>query len=455
MRKNKLCIASSLFIVILFNISCGQQEDKTTPLPEFVRKELNGFTVNIERDLFSRYDSIDVWLKFLENHTARLWDAIPYDKIYQVMDYPIWIDENKTIDKTIFYVDNSFPEVTDLNQPKIKCVQINNFEDFIEKSTSNSPGLLLHHIAILYVNNIIPENKSLIEDSFLSAINNGLYNKLPYTDIDGITSLRTPPASYGPEEYFAELTEAWFGLNDYYPYTWEDIKEYDPTGFSTLEEIWGVRLAKTFIPDTIAEFPFLIKDRLWDDPVLLTAKNLIEEDLLILKEIIPDDKFYFINAFPVWISDVDDIAAVMHNSKEWLLQQGQCPEKSGHVDITSLNSFIEWSTANQPYILLHEFSHLFHFHAFGFDNQEIIATYQHAKKAGIYDKVAYKTLEGEIVENVPAYAITNEREYFAELTEAYFGENDFFPFNRDQLLIHDPLGYHMIEKFWLSPLTNN
>ena len=47
-----------------------------------------------------------------------------------------------------------------------------------------------------------------------------------------------------------------------------------------------------------------------------------------------------------------------------------------------------------------------------------------------------------------AYALTNAKEYFAELTEAYYGFNDFYPFNREQLQAFDPAGYALVEQAW-------
>ena len=38
--------------------------------------------------------------------------------------------------------------------------------------------------------------------------------------------------------------------------------------------------------------------------------------------------------------------------------------------------------------------------------------------------------------------------YFAELSEAYFGTNDFYPFVRAELKEHDPRGYALMEKAW-------
>ena len=44
--------------------------------------------------------------------------------------------------------------------------------------------------------------------------------------------------------------------------------------------------------------------------------------------------------------------------------------------------------------------------------------------------------------------MNNHREYFAELSEAYFGENDFPPFTRIDLQLFDLQGYEAIEAAW-------
>jgi len=48
-----------------------------------------------------------------------------------------------------------------------------------------------------------------------------------------------------------------------------------------------------------------------------------------------------------------------------------------------------------------------------------------------------------------AYALNNAAEYFAELSEAYFGKNDFYPFVRGELEEFDHAGFQMIEKLWI------
>ena len=66
--------------------------------------------------------------------------------------------------------------------------------------------------------------------------------------------------------------------------------------------------------------------------------------------------------------------------------------------------------------------------------------------AGIYDSVEH--VNGQLVE---AYAKNNAAEYFAELSEAYFWTNDFYPFVRADLETHDPAGYAAIESAWQLP----
>ena len=43
---------------------------------------------------------------------------------------------------------------------------------------------------------------------------------------------------------------------------------------------------------------------------------------------------------------------------------------------------------------------------------------------------------------------TNQMEYFAELSEAYFYRNDFYPFLNAELKQHDPVGYALMVELW-------
>lgn len=133
-----------------------------------------------------------------------------------------------------------------------------------------------------------------------------------------------------------------------------------------------------------------------------------------------------------------------HESAAWLTANGFDAQRQGTVEILNMDDFLAWR-AEQPMMLLHELAHAYHAMV-GFDHQEVRTAYESAKKAGTYDAVRYALAPES--QTRPAYARTNVREYFAELTEAWFGRNDYAPFTRDELIAADPAGAAMVSKLW-------
>ena len=131
-----------------------------------------------------------------------------------------------------------------------------------------------------------------------------------------------------------------------------------------------------------------------------------------------------------------------HPSPAWLAQNGYPAEFAGHVEICDWREFTGL-VRSQPFCLLHEMAHAFHSLTPAAD-APIRAAYDHAKSAGLYRQVT----RGHGQAQVEAYALTNHREYFSELSEAYFGENDFAPYDRAELAAYDPEGLRMLVQVW-------
>jgi dipeptidyl-peptidase-4 len=103
-----------------------------------------------------------------------------------------------------------------------------------------------------------------------------------------------------------------------------------------------------------------------------------------------------------------------------------------------------------PVLVLHELAHAYHDQVVpgGYQNPEILVAYRQAKSAGTYDAVKRWTGEKFVEKPSKAYAMTNQMEYFAETTEAYFDRNDMEPFDRVELQAKDPDMLKVIEKIW-------
>jgi hypothetical protein len=139
-------------------------------------------------------------------------------------------------------------------------------------------------------------------------------------------------------------------------------------------------------------------------------------------------------------------AAEFHPSAQWLKENGYNPAKAGHIELSNTRNFVGWSRSAQPWMVLHELAHAYHHLVLGDDCRNIEAAYKQAVDKHLYESVAYCGGGKQ-----RAYALTNSKEYFAELSEAYFGRNDFYPFVRSELKSHDPQGFRLMQHVWGQP----
>ncbi|HEY0455380.1 MAG TPA: metallopeptidase, partial [Verrucomicrobiae bacterium] len=97
----------------------------------------------------------------------------------------------------------------------------------------------------------------------------------------------------------------------------------------------------------------------------------------------------------------------------------------------------------QPWVILHELSHAYHDQVLGFDDPGVLRVFKSYKTSGHGEKTLL--YNGKRVRH---YALTDHKEFFAEMSEAYFGSNDFFPFNRAELIEAEPEIYELMRNVW-------
>ncbi len=191
----------------------------------------------------------------------------------------------------------------------------------------------------------------------------------------------------------------------------------------------------------------LVNHRLLDQehrPLCKRVLRQLKDHLYRVTRVVPPAALANLRRVPFWVELNDPKFPCMcyHPSADWLRENGLNPQKAGGVEVANADNFLNW-TLVQPWMVLHELAHAYHDRVLGFDNAEVRACYQHAINSKLYDSVMH--YDGR---KVRAYAATNEKEYFAESTEAYFGSNDFFPFVRAELKEHDPKMCDLLEKVW-------
>jgi len=147
---------------------------------------------------------------------------------------------------------------------------------------------------------------------------------------------------------------------------------------------------------------------------------------------------------PIWLSRDNKAApcSCYHPSPEWLSEHGFDPKKARAVEITNAATFLKW-THEQPWMVLHELAHAYHHQVLGYDNAGVRAAFENAKASKRYESVLRYNGKQE-----RHYCFNNDQEFFAEMSETWFGTNDFFPFVRAELVTSDPETAQLMRSIW-------
>jgi len=181
-----------------------------------------------------------------------------------------------------------------------------------------------------------------------------------------------------------------------------------------------------------------------DDALGREVLELLDHKLYDLGRVLPSAAVEKLQGVTIWMErdNERDPGGVYHPSAAWLRNNGYDPALAKCVQFGNAKNFIGWSF-DQPWMVLHELAHAYHDQVLGKGNAVIAKAFQAATESGTYESVLRTSGRRE-----RAYGLNNTDEYFAELSEAYFGTNDFYPFVRAELRECDPGGYAMVESLW-------
>lgn len=202
-------------------------------------------------------------------------------------------------------------------------------------------------------------------------------------------------------------------------------------------------------PKTIEGWTVQVDNRLLEGEhreIGTQALRLLEDRLFEIALILPPDKVDRLRKVPIWLDATHGSLTSMqyHPSAGWLKGHGftEALEKCVHIPDAA-----QFASARhhhqQPWAVLHELAHAYHDQVLDFEHAEILAAWERVREGGRFEKVRH--IDGHDTEH---YALTNQKEFFAEMTEAYFGLNDFFPFHRADLKQSEPEVFSLMKSIW-------
>ncbi len=178
------------------------------------------------------------------------------------------------------------------------------------------------------------------------------------------------------------------------------------------------------------------------------ALRFLEAKLVEIKAVVPTERLKDLQSVTIVLDlNCGKLKSMQyHPGAGWLKANGysedltQCVHLPRAVDVVTRRNINE-----QPWVILHELAHAYHDQKLGFDEPRIKAAHERFKESGHGD--ATLLYNGKRVKH---YGLTNPMEFFAEMTEAFFGVNDFFPFNRAELQETEPELFKLLTEIWAA-----
>lgn len=176
------------------------------------------------------------------------------------------------------------------------------------------------------------------------------------------------------------------------------------------------------------------------------SQRLLADRLYEISLIAPPDRLEKLRAVPIWLDLAHGELKSMqyHPSAGWLKEHGYAEALAKCVHIPMAGQFADpRHHRQQPWAVLHELAHAYHDRELNFEEPRIKAAWQRSVDAGKWREVLH-------VDGVPRkhYALTNQMEFFAEMSESYFGMNDFYPFQRAELKRDEPEIHALLVEIW-------
>lgn len=238
------------------------------------------------------------------------------------------------------------------------------------------------------------------------------------------------------------------------------LAKIDPTPWDTSTKVYELRM--------LGSWPVYAEPNWFNGDTRLEKR--LANDLREASKVLPTHAVEYLRRnCPIWVNScikygpkacpIKGRGCCYHPDKQWLIENGLSERKHKCIEINDGPGYKDnvemWGPGG---LLVHELCHAYHHRMLpdGYNNKEILSCYKQAMKEKLYEKVKVHGPQGP---EAKAYACSNDKEYFAELSTAFLGckdgskeYNKWYPFNREQLRDHDPRAYKLLSRLWREDL---
>ncbi len=238
MKTRFVCIAVLISLSMALAVDrCDA--DKSIPAYDLTSnyepRTLAGFTVLVNRKALAHEVMTRDALELLEEKLAEVVRILSPEQLKPLGRVGVGLDGKQTTGAAQYHISADWLQSHGYNPEKAGDLEISNVSHFVQWTRDAQPMMVLHELAHAYHNRVLGSDYAGIRNAYEQAVKDKRYESVPY--IGG--GLKRAYALNNEQEYFAETTEAYFGVNDFYPFTRPELRTFDPVGYHLMEEVWG------------------------------------------------------------------------------------------------------------------------------------------------------------------------------------------------------------------------
>ncbi|MFO0851290.1 MAG: DPP IV N-terminal domain-containing protein [Gemmataceae bacterium] len=215
------------------------------PDPVYETRAVRGWAVHVNRVLLAaEARQTAAALEVLDAQLADITKAVPKPAVAKLQSVPLYFNpEYPGVRPTAEYHPGAGWLRRNGRDPAMaKAVEFTNVRVY-RAEANRMPWFVLHELAHAYHDRELPKGfgNPDVTAAYARAKESGKYDRVERHFGNGRqNTVEKAYAMTTPMEYFAEATEAYFGRNDFFPFTRHDLKAHDPEVFELLGQLWQV-----------------------------------------------------------------------------------------------------------------------------------------------------------------------------------------------------------------------
>ncbi|HVL14440.1 MAG TPA: DPP IV N-terminal domain-containing protein [Gemmata sp.] len=222
-----------------------QSPHAPVPDPVYETRTLRGWTLHVNRELLAADARRTAKaLELLDKQLKEITDVVPKEAVAKLQKVPLYFNPEYPGVRPIaeYHPGVGWLRQNGRDPAMAKAVEFTNVRTF-EAEVNRMPWFVLHELAHGYHDRELPKGfaNPEVAAAYARAKDAKKYDKVERHFGNGRpNTFEKAYAMTTPMEYFAEATEAYFGRNDFFPFTRDELKKHDPDMDELLGKLWGV-----------------------------------------------------------------------------------------------------------------------------------------------------------------------------------------------------------------------